>query len=65
MAKRYMTLIFDEVRAETERAALFSFDDKAVWIPRSICEEPDLDDRTIRIQEWFVMREGLEAYEIE
>ncbi|MBW1666875.1 MAG: hypothetical protein JRJ66_02250 [Deltaproteobacteria bacterium] len=65
MARRYMRLVYDEIRAQTERATLFVFDDRAIWIPQSVSGIPDLDEKTITVQEWFVMHEGLEVYEVE
>lgn len=64
MARRYITLRFDDV--DTNPAShFFVFGDESAVIPCSLCRDLNLNEKTVQVQEWFVMRERLEVYEAE
>jgi len=59
-----MVLQFDRLVDESSKAICLMFDWRVVWVPRSCCEEPDLNERTIEVKGWFVIERGLEGYEV-
>lgn len=56
-------LVEGEIIRTTERAVLVKLwdSDEEVWIPRSCCEESDLQagDEDIMVARWFLEKEGL------
>ncbi len=59
-------LKYDEIIAQTEKAILFRFDKKEVWLPKSVIEnheELEDDGGEVSIQYWIVQERGLEGYE--
>lgn len=54
-----MTLRFSDFLRETPNAVLLKFDNKEVWVPKSICEV-DVDDGTVQVEEWFAIKNELE-----
>ena len=51
----------DEFKTETEKSYLFVIKGKEIWIPKSVCEELDVDENGgfIYVQEWFAEQEDL------
>lgn len=63
-------LHYEDIIKQTDRAVLFQFDDEAeevIWVPKSVMPyddefEPYMGSGTVRIEEWFVDKEGLDHH---
>jgi len=55
-----ITEVEGEVFHETDKAYLFSTEDRAaaVWLPKSMCEWDESDD-TMQLPEWLAEEKGL------
>ena len=58
----YLKLAFDEKVHDTDKAWLLSFDGDEIWIPDSLIKYIDEDTKEVWVADWFVEKEGLEAY---
>jgi len=50
---------YDDIVAETGMAILFKDDKEQFWIPKSVIEDHDEDDRIVYVAAWFAEKEGL------
>lgn len=50
---------YDEIVTETDMAILFKDDKEQFWIPKSVIDEHDEDDKVVSVYEWFAEKEGL------
>lgn len=57
---KYVTVRFDELMYETQKAYLVNIDDEEVWIPKSVIEDFDEKNGQMIIAEWFASKEGLD-----
>ena len=55
-----MEICHDGISHETESTVLFYFDERDVWIPKSVIN--DYDDLVVEVEAWFAEKEGLEGY---
>lgn len=58
----YLKLTFDESVHETDKAYLLSFDGEEIWIPDSLIGYIDEEANEVWIADWFVNKQGLEAF---
>jgi hypothetical protein len=60
MPQTYVTLDFDQVVIRGPLSMLIDFGDQKTWVPLSVIEEdPEDDDSTVTVREWFALKEGL------
>ncbi len=50
---------YDEIVTETDMAILFKDDKDQFWIPKSMIDDHDEDDKIVSVYEWFAEKEGL------
>ncbi len=55
-----MEICHDGVSHETDDAVLFYFDERDVWIPKSVIN--DYDGLVVEVESWFAEKEELEGY---
>ena len=54
---------YDRIKIDDDRhkSVLFQFDEKEVWLPRSLIEV-NTDDKTVTMPVWKAEQEGIEGY---
>ena len=54
---------YDRIKIDDDRhkSVLFQFDEKEVWLPRSLIEV-NIDDKTVAMPAWKAEQEGIEGY---
>ena len=54
---------YDRIKIDDDRhkSVLFQFDEKEVWLPRSLIEV-NVDDKTVTMPVWKAEQEGIEGY---
>lgn len=57
-----IVLVYDSIEHETGSAYLFSFEDKAVWLPKSKVVV-SLIDMTVMVPLWLATDKEIEMYE--
>ena len=55
-----MEICHDGISHETDDAVLFYFDERDVWIPKSVIN--DYDGLVVEVEPWFAEKEELEGY---
>lgn len=57
-----MKMIFDEIEMYTEKAILFKFDKKKVWLPKSQVKNLDMHGHFFEIPQWLMEAKEIEFY---
>ena len=54
---------YDRIKIDDDRhkSVLFQFDEKEVWLPRSLIEV-NVDDKTVTMPVWKAEQEGIEGH---
>lgn len=64
----HVTLAFDEILADRDKAYRFRMGSKEPWIPKSVCtvvcEPTDTTPGEVDVESWFVIKEELEEHAI-
>jgi len=64
--KEYLSLDYDEVIHETEKAYLLAFGDLQQWLPKSVVDPEfmplDEDGGEVAVEAWFIHKQELEDY---
>lgn len=60
--QKKIILVYDSIEHEADSAYLFSFGDKAVWLPKSEVFVSSID-MTVMIPLWLAIKEEIEMYE--
>jgi hypothetical protein len=59
MNRDMVTLEFDDLKAETDKAYLVEIDGDEYWIPKSQVEDIDEGAMVIEMTEWIALEKGL------
>jgi hypothetical protein len=65
MVMEFVTMEFDEILAQTDKAILFLFGSDQAWIAKSLIEELDEEANQFAIPEWVMLVKGLEMYGVD
>ena len=61
MEEQLFTVVYDDLKHETDLAWLLLFDEEEVWLPKSVCEIDEVEFE-IEVPEWLVEENELENY---
>lgn len=57
--KNPVTVTFDSLERQSEKAYLLKIEDAEVWLPKSQCKEMNEQANTVVIPQWLAEKHGL------